>query len=313
MANTGVLSFVEDTWGAEDVRRIKNVRQGGDNNDKGGRYEASFAAYLIAKYESAGVGNQTLISAQEVAWVDDLCVRTADQRKINYQAKNSSGDSADWTADIQERFEKQKTIDESYHGAVSSRQVLLVSDEVKHSKNKEKIPDEMVDFATCEFYPYFERPTHALLEHDPTFDAVAALCEDPMLDNMEIALKSIMGQWANHPGAEPVLVGDLIADAKSEIKPNIFKTLDTEATGSKLGLAAAMEPLEWLSELISPFPSASMKVQSSGFRVNVRTNAGEASILLPQDIPTEGSLPSKVGSEQELVALLFKLASQARL
>lgn len=78
------------------------------------------------------------MSAQELAWVDDVCVRIGGKRKINYQAKNSAGDAANWDPEISARFAKQQVIDTDHHRFDEAQQVLLVSCENKHLKNKEK-------------------------------------------------------------------------------------------------------------------------------------------------------------------------------
>lgn len=274
------------------------MRRGGDNNDKGSRYEALYAAYLIAKYEAEGLGQETSISAQEEAWVDDLCVRAGDQRKINYQAKNSDGDAASWDAEMEERFGKQQVIDIDYHRVADAKQVLLVSCEDKCLKNQEKIPEEMTGFASCEFYPFVDQPTQILLSHDPTYQAVAGICEGPNLDDMSAAFVVIMGLWADQPSGSPIGVSDLINQAKRITKPNVFKEI------------AQPEPPQWLLDIIAPFPFASIKVQSGDFMVGIRG----LSVRLPGSLAHEPAPDVQaVSGELELVELLFRLSSHAQL
>lgn len=299
MPDSSLCDFIEARWGEGDVTRIENVRKGGDNNDKGGRYEALFAAYLIAKHASEGRGHEVRVSAQELAWVDDVCIRVNDQQKINYQAKNSAGDASSWNQEMSERFAKQQTIDTSYHLFNQAEQVLLVSCKDKSLKNKDKIPESMIGFASCEFYPFVDPATHILFDHGPTIEVFSSLCGEPSLDDMQTAMKAIMAQWANQPAATPVRVSDLIEEAKKDARPNVFKEL------------GGPEPPAWLREVINPFPSASIKVQSGDLIVSLKG----LTVRLPGSL-AEGGAPDHIGEisgEQELVELLFGLSSQAQL
>lgn len=157
----------------------------------------------------------------------------------------------------------------------------------------------MADFASCEFYPFAEPATHILFYHQPTIQVFSGLCAEPSLDDMQTAMKAIMAQWANQPAATPIGVCDLIQAAKEEARPNVFKELDEP------------EKPGWLVDLIAPFPSASIKVQSGDFMVSIKG----LTVRLPGAL-AEGDAPEydgEVGGEQELIALLFWLSSQAQL
>lgn len=298
MTNT-LKAFIKEKWGDEDVARIARVRTGGNNNDKGAKYEDRFAVYLIARHAAEGGGSDVRVSAQELAWVDDLCVRIGSQQKINYQAKHSSTNAADWGSDMAERFAKQQVIDVDYHGIDKATQILLVSSEDTHLKNIKKIPGNMAGYAACEFYPFADPATHILFDHGPTFNAFADLCAEPNLDDMQTAMKAIMAEWANRPAATPVAVSDLVEAAKRDARPSVFKELD------------GPEPPEWLYNIVAPFTSASIKVQSGGFVVTFQG----LSVRLPGSL-AGGAPPDvaeKVNGEWELVELLFKLSSHANL
>lgn len=292
-------AFIKEKWGDEDVTRIAAVKTGGDNNDKGGKYEAQFAVYLVAKHAAEGRGSNVRVSAQELAWVDDLCVRIGSQQKINYQAKNSFGNAADWGPDMAERFAKQQVIDADYHGVDKAAQILLVSSEDKHLKNIQKIPDNMAGYAACEFYPFTDPATHILFDHQPTIEAFAELCAEPNLDDMQAAMKAIMAEWANQPADTPVTVSELIKAAKKDIRPSVFKELDGPV------------PPKWLLDIVAPFTSASIRVQSGDFEVAFKG----VSVRLPGSLAAGGppDTVGKVSGEQELVALLFRLSSHANL
>lgn len=291
-------AFVRETWGDEDAAQMANIRTGGNNNDKGSRYETQFAVYLVAKHAAEGRGSDARLSTQEFALVDDICVRIGSRQKINYQAKNSSGNAADWEPNLADRFAKQQVIDADYHGVDKAAQVLLVSSQDKQTKNMEKIPGEMASYAACEFYPFVDPATHVLFTHRPSNEAFAALCAEPSLDDMQTAMKAIMAEWANQPAATPVRVSDLIEAAKKDIRPSVFKEL------------YGPEPPGWLCDIIAPFTSASIGVQSGDFVVMFKG----LTVRLPGSL-AEGGPPdvvtNKVRGEQELVALLFELASRA--
>ncbi|CAO1669344.1 Restriction endonuclease [Halomonas sp. NYA30] len=299
MHDSSLCDFIEARWGKEDVTKIDHVRMGGDNNDKGSRYEALFAAFLIAKHETGGYGHEVSVSAQEEAWVDDICVRISDQRKINYQAKNSAGNAASWTPELSERFSKQQVIDTEYHDFNEAEQVLLVSCKSKFQKNMEKIPNDMTVFASCEFFPFVDPATHILFEHSPTIEAISDLCAEPNLDEMQTALLAIMAQWANQPAATPIGVSELLAEAKRHARPNVFKEV-----GGK-------EPPQWLLDITDRFPSASIKMQSGDFMVSLKG----LTVRLPGSLALE-KVPDEIRDvcdEQELVELLFWLSSKANL
>jgi hypothetical protein len=104
-----LVEFVHDSYGPEVAEKLRRIRTGGDNNQKGGLYEDFFAVAricAIAAHEEQL--DQFEISSQELAFVDDLCIRDNSQKlKTNYQAKNSFGSAADWTDEIEERFRLQ--------------------------------------------------------------------------------------------------------------------------------------------------------------------------------------------------------------
>lgn len=125
-----LFQFVETEYGVEAAANMKNIHIGGSNNQKGSLFEQYFAICKICEIASSYQEqlSNVVVSAQEVGFVDDFCVRyNASKTKINYQAKNSAGAPADWTLETTTKFMRQHLIDISFHKFASSSQVLLVS------------------------------------------------------------------------------------------------------------------------------------------------------------------------------------------
>lgn len=125
-----LFQFVETEYGVEAAANMKNIHIGGSNNQKGSLFEQYFAICKICEIASSYQEqlSNVVVSAQEVGFVDDFCVRyNASKTKINYQAKNSAGAPADWTLEKTTKFMRQHLIDISFHKFASSSQVLLVS------------------------------------------------------------------------------------------------------------------------------------------------------------------------------------------
>lgn len=293
--------FVEATWGPKAVAKLDRIRRGGDSNEKGNRYETHFATYLFAKYKSEGMGGMVRISSQEYAWVDDLCVRIENEAKVNYQAKNSSGAAAAWDDEIEERFERQQTMDLGHHQAGQARQVLLVSCENRCSSNNRKIPGQMLSYASCEFFPFHDPAVHLLIGHSPVAEAFAEICGNRDFADMDVAFRALRSQWIDVPSGSPMLVDELIEKAKQETRPNVFKELD------------GPQPPDWLEEIIEPFADAAISAQSGGFVVRVRNTT----VRLPGSIATKSKVEAigelEVSGELQLIELLFRLSSESHL
>ena len=150
-----IIDFVSNTYGKDVVKNLKNIHQGGTNNQKGRDYENYYQLYRV--FQTAANDDydckKHVIETQQIGFVDDIChIDYENQIKYNYQAKNSSGAAADWTDEISERFRKQRAIDASCFGVSSTKNYLLVSDESKATKNIGKIPQDLKHHDTCEYF-----------------------------------------------------------------------------------------------------------------------------------------------------------------
>lgn len=164
-----VLSFVETRYGDSCKQNLLNITKGGSNNQKGRDYENQFLLYKVfeiaAKY-SHDCENQ-IIETQAVSFVDDIChIDYEENKKYNYQAKNSSSSAADWTDETTKRFKIQREIDKELFGVSSTQNVLLVSDENKAKLNASKIPDDLNGRDLSQYFKYHENNYSLLAETD---------------------------------------------------------------------------------------------------------------------------------------------------
>lgn len=301
MIDPQLTVFTRDRWGEASASQLVSIRRGGQNNAKGNKYELTYLAFLLAKHGMEESAPTTYLSSQEVGYVDDITIRIGRYRKINYQAKNSSGAAADWTESMKERFAKQQVIDSEFHGFGNPEQVLLVSCNEKSEENSRKIEESGLDFASCQFYPYAETSLELLLTHTETRTVFKNICDRDLLDVQSNAMAILFGVIQDHDISNPVALSILLTKAKSISKPNIFNGLE-ETTKNEVSL-------DWLKELIESFPSATIKVQSGGYLVAL----GGIEVSLPDTLGAEDKPSEPVDDELQLLELLFALSSKADL
>lgn len=263
-------AFVRKHFGKQHATKLANIRRGGDNNSKGSSFESYYAAAKVceiaAKHEDL---DNYVISSQEMAFVDDLCVRSSiDNHKDNFQAKNSSGAAASWDAEMEERFRMQIEIDAKFHNAHSSRQVLLVSCPDMQASNDEKIPEDLKKYCFSEFFPYRAQSTQVIYASTCLRDNLKAIIKDPDdLQAIDTAFRVVISAWVSDDKARSV--GDILGQAKALCKPNLFRDEVPERPGIP----------SWLHELCMTFPKldarvefGTFKVSYNGFEVNLGSN-----------------------------------------
>lgn len=251
-----VADFVEGRLGYDLRKKLEKIGTGGSSNEKGSRYESYFAVAKICSAVAASLQNENFdnysVSAQEVAFVDDICYKVHDlNEKTNYQAKNSSGRAASWTKDIEDRCLYQKDIDLIYHGANSSKSVLLVSSRSRRQKNIKKIPLSMRTYCFCEHFPYLENSSSLIMAHKPLRDDLKAICADDNLQTLDTAFKILHSAWATSSSKAQRTVGDIVGEAKRMSRPNIFHALLPER-----------EVPGWLMEKCATFNGCYASVES---------------------------------------------------
>lgn len=260
-SEANVLDFVGQTFGAECVKRLKNIGRGGDNNKKGADFENFYAASKICLIGGAhgAVSSEYFISCQETAFVDDVCVRHMPALiKTNYQAKNSAGAPADWDAEMQERFEMQQKMDVGVHQAGSAFQVLLVSDSQKAAANDAKIPQEMRTYSKSEYFPFLRESNSLIKEHPPLRAALNTLCNTDNLSVLDTAFRVVLGEWCAD-NVEGRNVGEVLLRAKRALKPNLLPGV--------VDMAEARPVPDWLSGLLEAFQLPSATVECGAFQI----------------------------------------------
>lgn len=301
MTKPHLKDFARGKWGDDAANQLARIQTGGNNNAKGNKYELTYLAFLLAKHGMEEDPTTTYLSSQEEGYVDDISIRINERRKINYQAKNSSGSVADWTESLAEKFAKQQQIDIEFHGFDNPEQVLLVSCDKKSEKNSKKIKESELDFASCQFYPYVESSLELLLTHDETRAVFERICNRDLLDVQSNAIAILFGVLQDQDISNPIALSTLLTKAKEISKPNIFNGLEENLTGEVT--------LDWLKELIERFPSAKINVQSGGYLVTL----GGMEVYLPDTLGAEDGPSEPVDDELQLIELLFALSSKADL
>lgn len=264
-----ILAFVQERYGPATAKKLVNIGRGGGNNKKGADFESYYAVAKICTLaaETSGDWEAIHVTCQEVAFVDDVCVRDQTSLgKTNYQAKNSAGAAASWDEEMEGRFRMQQEIDLNLHQARSATQVLLVSDSDKAAANDEKIPPEMKDYCVSEHFPHCTSSTQLLLAHQPLRKALSQLCDTDELSRLDTAFKVVLGEWGgdNHQGRS---IQDVLLKAKEAAKPNLFAGIqDSRAAGQRVGIVMARYLVPaWLSQLLKAFKLAPAAVESGAF------------------------------------------------
>lgn len=284
-----IYDYVEDKWGKGVKDNLQNIRKGGDNNAKGTAYEHSYAIYKSCSIAASGANlDAYLISAQEVAFVDDLCIRFGSgEEKTNYQAKNSSGTAADFTDDMRERFEKQAIIDQEHHGFRNSKQVLLVSDQNKAEENQSSINTLNLTNVECEYFPYFPGCATLLLGCEKLREYLGVICQSQNLSVFDGAYRVLLGVWTSE--ADAISVANLFRKAREIARPNLL---------AGIGYHEVTVPA-WLKDLCGRFPGVEVRVEAG--RHVVSYSGLEATLNTDMAAPS----PEKV-AEVGTVLDLFK-------
>lgn len=291
-----VPEYVETNFGKDQADRLAAIRQGGDNNQKGGQFENHYAVYricAIAANDPQGTLQEHVVSSQEVSFVDDFSVKSPG-RKTNYQAKNSAGNAADWTADTSCRFRMQNAIDRDVHGFADNQQILLVSCPKKAQQNEGKVPADMKAFAAVEHFPYCVTPSLLLQTYEPLKTVMEGVCADSSLSTLDAGFKLVLAAWCGSDGKE-LSVHDLFTEAKRLSKPNVFK----------VGMQEATVP-DWLEKLCTSFAGCAIRVESGNFKISYKGLEVRCDAQLLENKPDDEILAS-IASPMALIQWVMKV------
>lgn len=288
-------------FGGRVAEKLTKIGIGGRNNQKGATFENYYAVAkicsLAANASSIAEMDDFLVSSQEEAFVDDLCVRrTSVGGKINYQAKNSSGAAADWDEDMQTRFQWQRKIDLDFHGSSSSEQVLLVSCAKKAAANDGKIPVDMKDFCRSEHFPYSPSLYELLRESNALREDLAKLCTSGSLSVIDCAFRLVLGVWSEG-GEKPRSVGDMIGQAKAMARPDIFAGHIAQRSGVP----------GWIREKCAAFPQCSARVEFGNFIVSYN---GIEATLGSNPVEPDAKTLEALQTAQDFLMFLMSMAAE---
>ena len=221
MIDEQIIDYVAENFGKVECQKLKNIHQGGRNNNKGRDYENYFQLFKVfelASQDDIDLDNQ-LLGMQVLGFVDDICHIDNEKRiKYNYQAKNSSGSAADWTVDISDRFDKQRLVDIHCYHMRKTHNYLLVSDKVKAAQNLTKIPHRLKNIDTCQHFAYYLTLVELINETELS-TYISKLIVNNNRSNIDYAAKLILGvMQANHYHS----VTDIFKQAQTEGHPNPF-------------------------------------------------------------------------------------------
>lgn len=271
-------AYVEQCFGERLAAKLANIRRGGDNNSKGTSFETYYAAAKVCEIAANQADlDDFLLSSQEFAFVDDLCLRQVSvAHKENFQAKNSDGAAAAWDADMEERFRMQMRIDTEYYKSETNRQVLLVSCSDMAAANDGKIPGELKANCFSEFFPYNPSATKLLYASPKLQEHLRAICSTDNLSTLDVAFRCVVSAWICEGNTRSV--GDVIGRAKADSRPNVFRESIQERPGIP----------DWLHRLCIAFPGLEARVEFGSFKVDY--NGFEVSLGGAPDEPDPGVL-----------------------
>lgn len=287
-----ICDYVSQTFGSDARKKMLNIRTGGDNNDKGNKYEQFFSVdYIINILAMApDDASDITVASQEMGFVDDFIVRNKKHsQKDNYQAKNSSGQTADWSDEMQGRFEMQQNIDINFHGYNDATQTLLVSSEEKHATNSAKLEALGIKTFQSKFFPYAPSSSQLISISPQTRDGLEKICGKKSLSILDHGFRVMLGAWSSLSGE--TTVEDIFQTAREMSNPNIF-------------VKAHFEPPDWLIEKVHSFNNINIEVESTNF--SVQCNGLEVNIYSELPEPSRSEL-SEITNEFDFVVFLLAL------
>lgn len=295
-----VEEFVRQAFGDSSAEKIKRVNTGGHNNRKGAAFENYYAVAKICEIGASGLDvNDFCLASQELAFVDDLCLRQYSlNNKTNYQAKNSAGAPAEWNDETTFRFAAQRRIDLEYHQVAESRQVLLVSSKERAAENVTAIPTGMREYCASEHFPYAESSFELLRDCEPLRTNLQRLCDTISLSTIDMAFRLVLGSW--NEGVEtssPISVGDFLARAREAARPDIFGALVPERPGLP----------DWLLNKCAAFQGFVPRTERGHFYINY--NGLDVGIPPDRQEPPAEVL-QRLNAPEEFLEFLLTLAAE---
>lgn len=292
--------FVEKNLGNAVLLNLRNIHRGGVNNQKGRDYEDFFQLFKAFELASYDIDHSKhLLSCQELAFIDDICYWDLENSvKHNFQAKNSSGSTADWDSEITIRCERQTIIDTQFYKVQESRNYLLVSCELKKENNLQKIPVSLHPLNTCIFFPYFKSLVE-LLDQTKLSSYIATLIDSNDNSQIDFAAKLILGVLKGGTSQD---IKSIFEQACSNAHPNPFIKFRKENTLNH-------EIPDWIKQIVTTSSNkTTYRLQSSRIYLSLETGFEmSASLDLIQKVPV--SKIQEIINIKDLVMLFMNLTS----
>ncbi|WP_213997622.1 hypothetical protein [Arsukibacterium sp.] len=294
--------FVERNFGSDAARLLKNIRKGGDNNEKGSGYERSFTAHKIieAWSQQQQDAEKIIFVLQDLAFVDDLAITDHSvNAKVNYQAKNSNTQAAAYTDEMHQRFTMQAQIDQDYFRIKNPKQVLLVSCDERCRANNQAITSKLkgttqIGSFTSEFFPYATEQMDLFEYAQNLRTNICAIINKNDLSSIDNAFRLVIGAM---DGRSKFSLQEVIDKARELAKPDLFVHFGQNDT----------VPPAWLVDMVNAFDNVELVVKSRDFYVTC--NGFEVRVSVDMAEPSAEQL-AIVTKAFDLFALLMTLATQ---
>ncbi|MBC7903693.1 MAG: hypothetical protein H7Y27_09725 [Gemmatimonadaceae bacterium] len=199
---------------------LKNKNTGGSNNAKGNRFETYFIAFKIATYWEEDP-DQTLFTAQELCFVDDLVVRLLNQPPEYYQIKDVK--SISWkggTHPLEHDFKCQLNL---YKKQTKPRMFLVVSSQTLAKRLRKEASLTLRSSVNILHFPAADSINRLLQINQHFRKCIEGLCAltNPRIDKLEMIAATIIGFWQSSGSSNIPL--RLIRDHCLLSSPHYFK------------------------------------------------------------------------------------------
>ncbi len=236
------IDFVASKLGQDAAIKLKNMHMGGLNNYKGNYYEILVTSIKATEFAASHAPKELhniIFTAQEMGFVDDLTIYDITNNiKLNYQIKNSSGNTAKWSKKHSANFSNQSKIDEILHGYKQNQQIIICSDKKTFEYNRFQLNKEKAKNFYAEYIPC-SQDILELIEYTPNLrKALNQISVNSNLATINYVF-TVIGSVINSTNlTTKQYLSDIIIKAKYISKPDYF-----------IDELPANHPPDWLIEL----------------------------------------------------------------
>lgn len=227
MTKEQVIEQARDLLGKEEAQYLSRKLNGGESNEKGGKYESNFAVFKLSEAIDEILdcnGEQNIVFGSQVpGFVDDFVIHnTSSGNKKSYQLKNSPNVS--WTSgknSIARDFNLHFRMDQE-SGHLDTQTILTLSSEETYNKLRKSIPDEIKHHSECVLFKDFDNINKALIAEHEVRIALNKISISSEIGNLSHLHTVIMGVWENYKGTY-CDVADFLQEVR-EIQPKFLRS-----------------------------------------------------------------------------------------